>query len=358
MNNLSLIENKEELIIKHKSEKKESNLVANVFMIFYSIMLLITIFGSIATGDMFFLIALPFFLFSSLASLLKVKNNTILKLDKEHITIKHESSYLSSGKVTQCTFSIQDIESIYIQKVRKENIIRWFRTIKVTEYEIWADKSNGKKEQILGDEKGFFVENQADVQLIMEKMIVFWRSKKHNSKTTGVNRREIHQEATELDKTTIKDLKIGVLFDYKLDTWEVFRQVQYDWEQGNTDNLYKLRSSKNTVIFLRVCQNMAIYNAWLESRLSYHDLDKNNLDKVRQDLPLEFTFQGELFLKEDASSGYEFVEDNPAEKIKEWKYISEDKTKSLRILEHEDEDIFAFLGKKINPYEFSNILIP
>jgi hypothetical protein len=358
MNNLSLIENKEELIIKYKSESKESNLVANVFMIFYSIMLLFMIFGSIATGGMFFLIGLPFLLFSSLASFLKVKNNTILKLDKEHITIKHESSYLSWGKVTTCTLSTQDIESIYIQKVRKENITRWFRVAKVIEYEIWADKSNGKKEQILGDEKGFFVENQAELQSIMEKLIVFWRSKKHNSKITGVNRREIHQETTEFNKMSVKDLKIGVLLDYKLNTWEVFRQVQYDWEQGNTDNLYKLRSSKNTIIFLRVCQNMAIYNTWLENRLSYHDLAKNNLDKVRQDLPLEFTFQGELFLKEDASSGYEFVGDNPAEKIKEWKYISEDKTKSFRILEHEDEDIFAFLGKKIETYEFSNILIP
>ena len=54
---------------------------------------------------------------------------------------------------------------------------------------------------------------------------------------------------------------------------------------------------------------------------------------------------------------YEFVAENQGVKIKEWKYISENKSKSLRILEHEDEDIFVFSGKKIQNYEFSNILI-
>ena len=159
-------------------------------------------------------------------------------------------------------------------------------------------------------------------------------------------------------KLKIQDLSEGVLFDFYHETWEVIAQIQYDWKLNNTDMLYQIKNGKNMTIFLFVCQNLAIYTTCLEERLTQHELMSNQLDKISENLPFEFTFRDTLFLKEHFNTGYEFVSKSKhGVKIKQWKYISEDGKKTLRILEHDDQDTFVFLGKKIEEFEFSNILL-
>jgi hypothetical protein len=351
--NLSIIEKEEELIIKHKSEEKKSNFGSSIFAMIFSLAMLITLFSNGIMGFGLFLLFSPVLITSIKIASTKTKNNIKLKLDKNNITITHQSNYLGWGKTREYTFSAQNIKQVYIRKNNKKNIIWWFDTDNVSCYEIFVQKNDGEIQRILGDEEGFFVESPKEAQFIKGTIQGFLQT---IPQIRNIQIRKLTKE-TQISKMRIKDLKKGVLLDYKLDTWEVTGQIQYDWQQGNTDTLYQLQNSKNTTILLLVCQDMAIYNTWLEIRLSYHDLAKNSLDKVRQELPLEFVFQGKIFLKEEVSSGYEFVGNNPAAQIKEWKYISEDKTSSLRILEHEDEDIFVFSGKKVENYEFSNILL-
>ena len=121
--------------------------------------------------------------------------------------------------------------------------------------------------------------------------------------------------------------------------------------------LYQIQNSENKTTLLFVCQDMAIYDTWIEKRLTYQDLIQNNLGKIRYEVPLELEFEKNLFFKEHINSGNEFVsEASNASKIKQYKYLSEDKKQSLRILQHEEEDVYVFAGKKVESYEFSNIL--
>jgi hypothetical protein len=368
---LSVINKENGVIIKHKSEKKKSDYLASslinisiaAFVISFVPQHLITILITFSL----LIAAIVFKL-----SIRDIKNNISIKIQRETIYVEHISNYNKKG--TMHIFPTKDIRRLYVARDRKENLIRGKKTSRVYCCEIWAEKNNGEKVRILGDKEGFFTESQKTAQFIMQKMqtvlqLATYTPPKQAIQYIGTNiqepskaklpvpkQRKINKE-TEISKMTIKDFEVGVLFDYKNETWEVIAQTQYDWQRGNTDTLYQVQNSQNATILLLVCQDMAVYSTWLEERLPYHELAKNNLNKAHQGLPLEFEFRDKLFLKESLSSGHEFVGTNQGQSIKEWKYISENSTETLRILEHEDEDIFVFSGKKVESYEFSNILL-
>lgn len=371
--NLSIIEKEEELIIKHKSEKKQSDFWGTFFLSISSFIIFIAILAG-STSFWFFLVFISIAAFSGMTTLSKAKNNITVRIDKNNFLIEHNFDYAMQKTTSKYNFSTKDIKRLFVARDRKQNVIKNRKVHKIYCYEIWKETNTGKKVRLLGKEEGFFVEKKNDAQIILRKMQDFLQINNVN-RTRQLNRiiqpnigyqqikkvkevisrRKINKEK-EISKLKIKDLKKGVLLDYQNETWEVLSQIQYDWKQGNTDSLYQLQNAQNTTILLLVCQDMAIYTIWSEERLSYHDLVKHQLDKLRYEPPLEFTFQEKMFFKEDISSGYEFVADNEAAKIKQWKYLSEDKKHNLRILKHEDEDIFVFSGNKIENYEFSNIL--
>ena len=358
-NNLSITEKEKGVIIKHKSEQELSN---SWFSGFIQLGFFILV-PSYFLQNYFLMILCFLIIIASIVKIQvdnKIKNTLFITIAKESISIKHESNRNKKA-------------SKYL--LYKKNVGRFFITRNSSMcYEIWVEKNNGQKKRLLGEEEGFFSNQQKEAETIMENMNDILQLRTYNpprqaiqyirtniqeppkAKLPAPKQRKINKEA-EISKMTIKDLKVGVLFDYKNETWEVIAQTQYDWQRGNTDTLYQVQNSQNATILLLVCQDMAVYSTWLEERLPYHELAKNNLNKVHQGLPLEFEFRDKLFLKESLSSGHEFVGTNQGQTIKEWKYISENSTETLRILEHEDEDVFAFLGKKIEEFEFSNILL-
>ena len=363
--NLTISEKEDQLIITHKSKKKTSNFWSSTFGAILSFVAFICLFSNIGL----FLFCIPVLIATLKIASEKIKNNITIRLEENNIIVIHRSNYLASEKTKKYTFSAQNIRQVYVRRSRKKNVIWWFGADNVFCSEIFIQRHDGQTQRILGDNEGFFVDSPKEAQFIKNKIEHFLELTNDNSskkiqyitpnltqKLPAPKQRKINKE-TEISKMTIKDFEVGVLFDYKNETWEVIAQTQYDWQRGNTDTLYQVQNSQNATILLLVCQDMAVYSTWLEERLPYHELAKNNLNKAHQGLPLEFEFRDKLFLKESLSSGHEFVGTNQGQSIKEWKYISEDSTETLRILEHEDEDIFAFLGKKIEEFEFSNILL-
>ena len=102
---------------------------------------------------------------------------------------------------------------------------------------------------------------------------------------------------------------------------------------------------KNETLLVFVQQDMGVVHTWVEEKVSY---DQIEIQKA--------VFKEQFTAKEHIDSGNFFTSNqNKASKVKQWRYISEDKKQCLRILEHEEKDWSAFLGQKVDPVEFTNI---
>jgi hypothetical protein len=274
----------------------------------------------------------------------------IFKIDKKFITISHPSK---NGKETiQKVFVNEEIEQLLVLKKKSG---------KSYYYELWIEDTKGKYKKILGKEEGFLGKNKKKVSKILTKMTVFLEKNKTLKtkeiiKEISIPPRQITKEQ-DTAKLKIQDLREGVLFDFHDENWEVIGQVQYDWKLENTDTLYQIKNQRSQISLLFVAQNIAVYTTWIEERVPQYELMESQLDKISQNLPVKFIFRGSLFLKEHFNVGHEFVSKSKhGVKIKQWKYLSENRKESLRILEHEDKDTFVFWGEKIEEFEFSNIL--
>jgi len=359
-----IIRKDEQLIIEQQSRTLEDNFKSAALLIIGIAMFI----PSIPTGS-FFLFATSICLILGAAVIWGISTThdyLTITLEEKLIRIEHQHNKGMKEKDTQYTFVIKNIKRIYVKKERKTLILKGKKSNKSIFYAIWIEKNNGQEVRMLGVEEGFWETKEKEAQKIAKKISTilvkddYLKAKsilKNIPSKPIISPRQISKEQ-DTAKLEIQDLREGILFDFYHETWEVIGQIQYDWKLDNTDMLYQIKNGKNRTIFLFVCQNLAIYTTWIEERLTQHDLMNDQLDKISENLPLEFTFREVLFLKEHFNLGYEFVsKTNQGVKIKQWKYISEDGKKSLRILEHDDKDTFVFLGKKVEEFDFSNILI-
>jgi hypothetical protein len=285
------------------------------------------------------------------------KKNIIIKKDREFVLVEDKDTGWSFP-ARYAAFR-KNIKHIFVKAYHS-------RRKNSSYYEIWIETDEGKQIRILGDKKYFVIKSRNEAELIVEKMkglsiIIGYKPKTESlsQKKTKlkISARAITKEQ-ELSKLQIQDLREGTLLDYKLQTWEVVQQVQYDWGQGNTDILYRLKSTEDKYILLLVVQNLAVYQTWIEERLTYQELLNDNLNKIRFEPPLELNFKGKELFKEYIEVGYEFVDNADfGAKITQYKYLSEDGKYSLRILHHEGEDVFVFSGVRAENFEFSNILL-
>jgi hypothetical protein len=362
LKDLLIIEDKEELIISQKEKYFHVGyLIPISFAVFFTALFAFAIsitFGRITWG-------------LSIVTLLMglLYRNKDLILSRKSIVIKKEGDLiLIEDKETEHTIPTK--YASFHKKVRhvfvKKHTYRSGKYKKNTYYEIWIETYEGKEMHILGDKKKFVIKNRSETQLIIEKIINFLietelkpKSQTLSQKITKpkISARAIIKEQ-EISKLQIQDLKKGYLIDYKLQTWEVTAQIQYDWGQGNTDTLYRLNNSENYSVHLLVSQDLAVYQTWIEKRLTYQELLYHNLDKVRFEPPLELNFKGKELFKEHIEIGFEFVDNAEfGVKIIQYKYLSEDGKHSLRILKNEGQTISVFSGTKSENFEFSNILI-
>lgn len=272
-------------------------------------------------------------------------NKTIIKVNSESIEIKHKPLPWFGEK----TIVTKDIEQVYV----KEKVSQGKSGATYT-YELFAKQKSGAKAiKILG---GDIIGDSEDARLMEQEIESFLGIKdyqvrgEYQGEFKPVQKETPRQQIKEDNPTkiNIKDLEKGAFLDYKNQSWEVVFQTQYDWTRGDTDKLYQLINNKSETFLLFVQQDMGILNTWVEEKISYDQIEEQKL-----------LFKDQLSARQHIDSGNFFTsnEDNVT-KIKQWRYISEDKKQSLRILEHEEKDWSGFVGKKIDSIEFSNILIP
>jgi hypothetical protein len=289
------------------------------------------------------------------------RSKIAIRADEDYIIIEDKLTLKEKNdpwkRQTRYATFTKNIDDIYI--ITSQGRRRIYE--KCTHYEIWIERFGGQHLKVLGKEKGVAITNRSEAEFIVKKIQGFLlKNIKHKPKTTPkwrVLARQITKEQ-ELSELRIQDLRKGALLDYKLQTWEVTEQIQYDWGQGNTDTLYCLENAENHSILLLVTQDLGIYQTWIEERLSRQELVSHNLEKAHAEAPLELSFKGNLLVKQAIETGYKFVGDSEfLTRVEQYKYLSEDGKHSLRTLRHENGKVLVFSGTKAGDFEFSNILI-
>ncbi len=159
---------------------------------------------------------------------------------------------------------------------------------------------------------------------------------------------------------TVRDLDLGYIFEYNLETWEVKEVYEYDWGNNDFTREYKISDGKSTK-FLAVEEDDT-----LELVVS----EKVNIRKVQTDLqklilenevpPETLRYDNKEFYLDDESPGYfrklPSEDDEDWEEFIAWDYYDEDEKYNLTIEQWGDRSFEASYGKRIMEFEISDIL--
>lgn len=370
LENLRIVEEATRLFIENKSENKEiifwqKNIFKVTFSMFGAFILLIPLihFKLIEDESFFFLAKIFVFLGASsfgidfILKSIPITQNSVITLEVAEGFILVKYLFSSQTQPNTYSFEAENIKQIYITRDIKQLISEKGEQENSYSYQLLIEKNDGQKVIILSEDN-LSSQEAEKTHLIMEKSRDYLERKLYFlSDEKMENRRELEQEE-ERSELKIQDIQKGFLLDYQNETWEVVEQTQYDWEQGNSDKLFQLKNAQNKIVLLFVCQNMAIYTTWIEENLNYQKVLKYNLDKINYQTALKFDFKGKIFFKKQVDIGNSYVANSyKGKKIKQHKYISQDGKQSFRVLIAKG-DSTMFLGKRVENFEFSSILLP
>jgi Domain of unknown function (DUF4178) len=158
---------------------------------------------------------------------------------------------------------------------------------------------------------------------------------------------------------TVEDLQAGFLVDYRLKTWEVVNESQYDWYNGESDRLLVLGADIERVfVYLRRENGLPI--VYDMRQINIYALDRNMASEIsmRGKPSNVINFQGYDFYRETEREGLCFFisEGGANKKVRLWEYVDLTRTKLLRVEQFDKADFRAYTGSIVSPLEFSEIL--
>jgi hypothetical protein len=343
MGKIKIIENTGELVIEYKANLFSTNsflatgIASLIFIIFFYEIPSVTF-------PIAFLIAI----------LMSVNNKVTIKVKSNlvSITSKFDSWFLKNT----VNIPTKDLIQIYVKEQKKID--------EPSEYTLYAKQAKGKPTIPFFNKITF--NDAKEAQLIEGKIQDFlgikdfqihgeYRGKLNKPLRVNTPIRQIkEQNPTQLN---IKDLKVGAFLDYELVTWEVVYQTQYDWDRKITEIQYQLSDHKGHSMLVFVQIHEKYPSTWSENKISYHDFETYKLSDILYSPPTELTFKDQSFFRKNIGIGKKFIpNEQEGLQIKQWHYITSDEKQSLRILQYEDKGWAAFSGKKIEEFEFENIL--
>jgi hypothetical protein len=272
-------------------------------------------------------------------------NKTIITVTKQSITVKHKPLKWKNAKTLQ-------VENIH--RIDLKNGFSSYQNDSTCYYDFIVEQSKGRRNiDLLGVK---VIANESDALEIEQKIKQFLEIDDYEI----VNEFEFRTQPQEIERQQVKfkeknilnlkisDLKKGYLIDYENQTWEVIFEVQYSWVRGSMDKLFQLRNHKKKTILLYVQQDMGMFNLWLETELSHNELNKQ-----------KEIFKKRFAAKQNINSGKTCSsQDTRLKNIKQWHFINKTGKKSLRVLQIQMKDWLGFSGKKVDEFEFENMLIP
>ncbi|MFK5954081.1 MAG: DUF4178 domain-containing protein [Desulfobacterium sp.] len=166
-----------------------------------------------------------------------------------------------------------------------------------------------------------------------------------------------NKEPDPLSGLTLDTLKKGYYLDYDMKTWEVLASNTYDW--GDNDITYEWQLQCHDDTFFLEMENDDDMLWSLSRKVALRKLDPGIITQLKngEDAPDTLPFEGKLFYLE-ATGGGHFHADGAEEgrEMIQWCYEDDDGTRFLTIEQWGETDFELSLGKKVEEYQFSDIL--
>ncbi len=156
---------------------------------------------------------------------------------------------------------------------------------------------------------------------------------------------------------TLANMKIGYFVDYDLKTWKVVSMGKYDWGKGDVSYEWQL-STHDDSIFLELESDDEDY--WTISRkLPFNTLDS----KIRESFaeyakPVKSILfdSRQYYLSETGGAVYYKYGETQGREVFKWDYADDTENFWLTIEQWGEDEYELFHGKKVEEYQFSNIL--
>ncbi len=167
---------------------------------------------------------------------------------------------------------------------------------------------------------------------------------------------EIAYDPTDL---TIDNLKAGALLDYKLQTWEVSSERQYDWQSGVTERDFTLKADLKEL-------RLSFHNehreklCFISKPINIHAIDPNlqlTILSTRQPKNI-LSFQGITYYREYSLQGILFgiSPSEAGKKAMRWEFMDENRHHLLLIEIIGEKEFRCAIGQRVSELEFSEIL--
>jgi hypothetical protein len=158
---------------------------------------------------------------------------------------------------------------------------------------------------------------------------------------------------------TIKDLRVGFMFDYDLSTWIIKEEYEYDWGDNYFTREYMIDNGEKTA-YLDLDMNDGLFLTFTE-KLKIRAIDEDLPEEiVKNDRPpKKLVFKGVTYYLDKESPGY--FSDNPEDdnswvELVSWDYYDEKEKLTLGVEQWGEREFEASHGKVVKEYEISNIL--
>ena len=170
-------------------------------------------------------------------------------------------------------------------------------------------------------------------------------------------KKEDEEEFDALRDLELKNLKVGWMLDYDMQTWEVTAHHKVDWGAGSLTDEWELRSG-NKVIFLE-------YNPEDEGefgiswKIPIGKIEGNIKEhlKTHDDAPGQIVYDGVTYYLDEDGGGL-FLENGkgPEQEFIFWDYVDDSEENFVTIEQWGDNEFEAAAGKAAEEYQFENIL--
>ncbi len=289
-------------------------------------------------------------------------NRTYLRVDRQRLSI----SFKPLPWKGQIEFPSREIKQLFV----KEKVSRGKNGNSYT-YNLCMLSSSGKEKVLLsgdllgGASQARFLEQKIEHFLGIQDFAVpgeyMGRQKAENMSFNYQQKlprkMDWEQEASRL---VAYDLYKGCVFDFQSNSWEVNREVQFDWENGYTHRqIQAFNKKENTHLYMwKDGDDTIIYE---EGRVnlfkSFPDIEAIVRDKKQP--PATIKFEEQTYWRDNAYRGQKFLlseTGQPSFPVTCWLYFNENKNMMFRIEDFDNFDLQGFSSTAIEEREIQNLL--
>ncbi len=276
-------------------------------------------------------------------------NRTHVDVDQRQISIRHQPIPWWRGNKH---YDPQDINQLYV----KEKVAYTKNRQPHYAYELRAKLKDGRDQSIISINQSSSTAMQEVESYIEEFLGINDRpvkgeyGKRNNNPQPRRQRRDFSDDP--LEEVFASTLHQN--FELQGQLLEVISLTQYDWHNGNSDKQLQVVNTNNEEQLVYIEQNKARWRASRESSMNYAELRSLNIDPKQPANTL--SWNGIQYHLQDHRVGSSFMTavNNPI-KVEQWLYLSEDKQRHLRLLNH-DGQLSIHLGERLKSDDFNKRL--